>query len=73
MADTSSITETGTKTLSYQVYYPDSVSRNDVSVEWASAYTITVQVGELARKEVPIRCELGGRGRQGLYRGRRGA
>ena len=49
VADTSSITETGTKTLSYQVYYPDSVSRNDVSVEWASAYTITVQVGELAR------------------------
>lgn len=60
VADTSSITETGTKTLSYQVYYPDSVSRNDVSVEWASAYTITVQVGELARKEVPIRCELEG-------------
>lgn len=73
MADTSSITETGTKTLSYQVYYPDSVSRNDVSVEWASAYTITVQVGELARKEVPIRCELEGEVAQGLYRGRRGA
>lgn len=69
VADTSSITETGTKTLSYQVYYPDSVSRNDVSVEWASAYTITVQVGELARKEVPIRCELEGEVAKGYTAG----
>ena len=69
VADTSSITETGTKTLSYQVYYPDSVSRNNVSVEWASAYTITVQVGELARKEVPIRCELEGEVAKGYTAG----
>ena len=69
VADTSSITETGTKTLSYQVYYPDSVSRNDVSVEWASAYTITVQVGELAKKEVPIRCELEGEVAKGYTAG----
>ena len=69
VADTSGITETGLKTLNYQVIYPDNVPRSNVSVEKASAYTVTVTVGELAKKEVPIRCELTGQVAKGYIAG----
>ena len=47
VVDTSSITEVGTQSLSYQVIFPDGVSKNAISVDWASAYRVTVTVGEL--------------------------
>lgn len=69
VADTSSITETGTKTLSYQVYYPDSVSRNNVSVEWAQRLH-DHRAGRRAREEGGSpRCELEGEVAKGYTAG----
>lgn len=59
VADTSSITETGIQSLSYQIIYPDNVSRTGLKVE-ASAYSVTVTVGELYTKEIPVYCETVG-------------
>jgi len=60
VADTSSITATGTQTLSYRVVYPDNISSAAVSVDSASSYTVTVTVGELSTKDVEIRCDMTG-------------
>ena len=54
VVDTSTITEVGAQSLTYQVVYPDGVSKNSISVDWASAYRVTVTVGELYSTEVPI-------------------
>lgn len=61
VADTSKITDTGIQSLPYQVVYPDNVQPNSIQVESASAYSITVTVGELDTKEVPIHCEITGK------------
>ena len=55
VVDTSTITEVGSQSLSYQVVYPDGISRNSISVDWASAYRVTVTVGELYSTNVPVR------------------
>lgn len=60
VADTSSIVDTGVQSLTYQVICPDNVPRSQVQVESASAYSITVTVGELYTKEVPIYCNVVG-------------
>lgn len=71
VADTSSITETGTKTLSYQVYYPDSVSRNNVSVEWASAYTIPCRSESSRGRRFPSAASLRARSPRAIPRATR--
>lgn len=60
VVDTGSINDTGVKTLRYSVVYPDAVSGSEIKVENASAFTVTVTVGELSTKEVPIECEIVG-------------
>ena len=60
VADTSPVQDTGTQTLEYDVVFPDNVQRNQIQVESASIYAITVTVGELYTKEVPIECEVTG-------------
>ena len=50
VADTSSIQETGQQTLTYQVYYQDDIQRSKISVDHASAYSVTV----------PIHCDIVG-------------
>ena len=67
VVDTGSITEAGTQSLTYQVVYPDSVAKNSISVDWASAYRVTVTVGELFSKTVPIRCEVTGTPKKNFY------
>ena len=67
VVDTSSITEVGTQSLSYQVIFPDGVSKNAISVDWASAYRVTVTVGELFSKEVPVKCEVTGTPKKDFY------
>ena len=58
VADTSGISDTGVKTLRYNVVYPDAVSGSQIKVENASAFTVTVTVGELSTKKVPARCSV---------------
>lgn len=67
VVDTSTITEVGSQSLTYQVVYPDGVSKNSISVDWASAYRVTVTVGELYSTEVPIQCEVVGTPKKGFY------
>ena len=67
VANTASITETGRQSLSYDVIYPDNVSRNNIKIDKASVYSITVTVGELSTKEIPIRCEFTGEVANGFF------
>lgn len=69
VVDTSSITDTGLKTLRYNVIYPDAVSGSQIKVENASAFTVTVTVGELSTKEVPVECEVTGQVASGFIAG----
>jgi YbbR domain-containing protein len=69
VVDCSSITEEGQQSLDYTVRYPDSVSRSSVSVDSASVYTITVTVGELYKKEVPVQCDVIGQVANGFFAG----
>ncbi len=66
VADTSGITETGVQALTYQVVFPDNIPRSELKVE-ASAYTVTVTVGELHTKEIPVRCEIVGELADGFH------
>ena len=67
VVDTSSITEVGSQSLTYQVIYPDGVSKNSITVDWASAYRVTVTVGELYSTEVPLVCEVTGTPKKDFY------
>ena len=69
VVDCSNITEEGQQSLDYTVRYPDSVSRSSVSVDSASVYTITVTVGELYKKEVPVQCDVIGQVADGYFAG----
>ncbi len=69
VVDTSSISDTGMKTLRYSVVYPDAVSGSQIKVENASAFTVTVTVGELSTKKVPIECEVIGEPASGFITG----
>ena len=69
LADTSGIETTGVQTLTYTVQYPDNISRSSVSVKSASAYTVTVTVGELYTKEVPVYCDVNGEVAEGYFAG----
>lgn len=69
VVDCSTITEAGQQSLDYTVRYPDSVSRNSVSVDSASVYRINVTVGELYKKEVPVQCDVVGQVATGYYAG----
>ena len=61
VADTSGITTTGIQSLSYEIIYPDNVPRDQLQLQSASAYAVTVTVGELYTKEVPVYCDVTGK------------
>ena len=69
VVDTSSINDTGVKTLRYTVVYPDAVSGSQIKMENASAFTVTVTVGKLSTKEVPIECDIIGNVAAGFVTG----
>lgn len=60
VVDTSAVVDTGIQSLPYQVVYPDNVQGSEIQVESASVYAVTVTVGELYTKEVPIYCDVVG-------------
>lgn len=69
VADTSAINSLGIHSLNYTVYYPDQISRSSVTVEHASVYAVTVSVGELYKKEVPVKCVFNGEVAEGYTAG----
>ena len=69
IASTSSIDSVGVHQLDWTVSFPDGVVRTNVSVEKASLSQITVTVGELYTKEVPVECQVVGKVAEGYFTG----
>lgn len=69
VADTSSITTAGVQTLKYSVIFPNDFPSKNVTVKYQSLYNITVTVGKLYSKEVPIRTEVNGQVADGYFTG----
>lgn len=69
IASTSSIDSVGVHQLDWAVSFPDGVVRTNVSVEKASLSQITVTVGELYTKEVPVECQVVGEVAEGYFTG----
>ena len=60
VADTSGITAAGVQTLNYTYILPNGISPSDISVKSRSIYNITVTVGTLYSKPVPVEVEVKG-------------
>ena len=69
IASTYSIDSVGVHQLDWTVSFPDGVVRTNVSVEKASLSQITVTVGELYTKEVPVECQVVGEVAEGYFTG----
>ena len=69
IASTSSIDSVGVHQLDWTVSFPDGVVRTNVSGEKASLSQITVTVGELYTKEVPVECHVVGEVAEGYFTG----
>lgn len=69
IASASSIDSVGVHQLDWTVSFPDGVVRTNVSVEKASLSQITVTVGELYTKEVPVECHVVGEVAEGYFTG----
>lgn len=69
VASTSSIDSVGVHTLRWDVVYPDGVQSSALTVDWASKYKVTVTVGELYTKEVPVECTVTGEVAEGYFTG----
>ena len=69
VASTSSIDSVGVHTLRWDVVYPVGVQSSALSVDWASKYKVTVTVGELYTKEVPVNCVVTGTVADGYFTG----
>lgn len=67
--DLSSVTAVGKQSLGYRVIYPEGISSNEITVEYASTTSITVNIGELYKKSVEIRCERTGNLAEGYLAG----
>ena len=51
------------------MYFQDDIQRSKISVDHASAYSVTVTVGEMDSKTVPIRCDIVGSTAKGFTAG----
>lgn len=65
--NTVSITSSGTQSLKYTVDFPDEIPNGSISVKDASVWNVTVKVGELYTKEVPIKAEIRGSVPNGFF------
>ena len=69
VADLSAITAAGKQSLGYQIYYPAGISAHDVTVELPAVRSVQVEIGELSRKDVEIRCKVVGNVAEGYIAG----
>lgn len=67
VANTGGITSAGVQSLKYDVLLPDDFSAQDVSVKSRSVYSITVTVGQLYSKEIPVQVEVKGQVADGYF------
>ena len=68
-ADLSGVTATGWQKVNYKILYPSTVSSSSITVTYASAYTVSVDIGELYSRDVPIHCEVQGNVADGYIAG----
>lgn len=67
VVNTATITSAGTQKLRYSVDFPDEIPDNAISVKDASIWNVTVKVGELYTKEVPIEVDIRGSVPSGFF------
>ena len=67
VVNTAGITSPGTQKLRYTVDFPDEIPDNSISVKNASVWNVTVKVGELYTKEVPIEVDIRGSVPSGFF------
>ena len=67
VVNTATITSAGTQKLRYTVDFPDEIPDNSISVKDANVWNVTIKVGELYKKEVPIKVELHGNVPNGYF------
>ena len=60
LVDLTSITATGTFSMTYDLLLPDEIPRSSVTTERASRSTITVTIEELFEKTVPVKVSVAG-------------
>lgn len=70
-ADVSDITSTGTQSISWRVIFPTSFDSSNVTYKpkKPSTYAVSVNVGELYRKSVDVRCDIQGAVAEGYIAG----
>ena len=67
VVNTASITSAGTQSLKYTPVFPDEIPNNAITVKDASIWAVTVKVGELYTKEVPIEVDIRGNVPSGFF------
>lgn len=58
IADLGSVTASGAQSINYIISYPNNVSSSEIKVESPAARTVLVNIGELSRKEIEVRCKV---------------
>ena len=69
VSDLSTITYAGKQSVSYTILYPSKVSSSSVKVESPTIRTVQVEIGELNKKDVDIRCKVVGNVAEGYIAG----
>ena len=60
VSDLSSVTYAGKQSVSYTILLPSNVSSSSVKIESPTIRTTQVEIGELSKKDVEIRCKVVG-------------
>lgn len=69
IANTAGISSAGVQTLKYDVVFPDDFPSSKATIDWRSLYSITVTVGQLYSKEVPVEVLVKGQVADGYFTG----
>ncbi len=69
IADLSTVNTSGAQSLRYTIAYPPRVASSDISVKSPAVQSFPVEIGELFRKQVEIRCKLEGNVADGYVAG----
>lgn len=69
VADLSTVTSPGKQSITFMILYPNGISSTSVAVDSPSMRTVQVQIGELSRKNVEVRCKVVGNVAEGFTAG----
>lgn len=69
VSDLSSVTYAGKQSVSYTILLPSNVSSSSVKIESPTIRTTQVEIGELSKKDVEIRCKVVGNVAEGYIAG----